>query len=159
MKRKIVALLFLALFSAELSTGAPLPAFADTPTLETVAPTLEVDEILEEVEQTLVHYRAWLDKPIYTNVIKGTNHAARAGVMIVLYLRGQEDVDQAVQRVGVQGIRKVLLKQMLIHVELLSTSVPIGIVEYDTDVESAVEEQIELLEQTLIEFDRVYRRN
>lgn len=151
MKRKIATLF---LFAVLFLIGSPVHGFAAG-----IPPALNVEEILEEVEQTLVHYRAWLEKPVYTNVIKGTNHAARAGVMITLYLREQEDRDPADPRVGVQGIRKVLLKQMLIHVELLSTSVPIGIVEYDTDVESAVEEQIELLNQTLIEFDRVYRRN
>ncbi len=153
MKRKIVALYLFAVLFQIASPGQSM-AGEMPPTF-----TLEVEEILEEIEQTLVHYRAWLEKPVYTNVIKGTNHAARAGVMITLYLRDQENREPSDQRVGVHGIRKVLLKQMLIHVELLSTSVPIGIVEYDTDVESAVEEQIELLDQTLLEFDRVHRRN
>lgn len=146
MKRKTLAVILFVvsfLFMAGRASAASLPP--------------GINDILKEVKQTVVHYRAWLEKPVYTNVIKGTSHAARAVVMIDIYL---EDVDHPAagdQRVGVAGIRKVLLQQMRIHTELLSTTVPLGIVAYDSGIEEAVEEQLDLLEQTLKEFERVHR--
>ena len=114
--------------------------------------------IIQEVEQTLMHYRSWLESPAFVSVVKGTNHAARATMMIDNYLRelSEKGHEQAGRdgRVGIHGIRALLMKQMRIHVDLLSTTVPVGIVSYDSDVENAVEEQLNLLEQTLREFER-----
>lgn len=153
MKRKTIAVfLWVASFFV-----MSVPCTAGHKSAATLPPG--IDDILKEVEQTVTHYRAWLDKPVYTNVIKGTNHAARAVVMIDVYMEDAENLAPGDQRVGVAGIRKVLLKQMRIHTELLSTSVPLGIVAYDSGVEQAVEEQLDLLEQTLKEFERVHRGN
>lgn len=120
-----------------------------------------VKPMLHEVEQTLVHYRAWLTSPATKNVIQGTNHAARATAFIDAYLAQQSQkvtgLDRPVESVGLHEIQKVLLRQIRIHVDLLSTNVPIGIVEYNSDVENAVEEQLKLLEQTLREFERHQR--
>ena len=146
MKRKTLAVLLLVvsfLFSPGRASAASLPP--------------GIDDILKEVEQTVAHYRAWLEKPVYTNVIKGTSHAARAVVMIDIYLEDAEHPVAGNQRVGAAGIRKVLLKQMRIHTEMLSTNVPLGIATYDSGIEEAVEEQLDLLEQTLKEFERVHR--
>ncbi len=123
-----------------------------------IEPEDNVKPILLEVEQALVHYRAWLDSPAFASVVKGTNHAARATMLIDAYLLSykkqmHEQVPQD-GRVGLHGIRALLLKQMRIHVDLLSTNVPVGIVTYDSAVENAVEEQLDLLEQTLREFER-----
>ena len=117
-----------------------------------------IDQLVDEVNQVLVHYRAWLESPAVLHVVKGTNHAARATVLIDQELNrlAQMNVEEAggEQRVGLKSIQSVLLKQMRIHVDMLSTNVPVGIVSYDVDVENAVEEQLDLLEQTLREFER-----
>ncbi len=115
----------------------------------------DITPALEEVQKTLTYYRAWLDSYEVTNVVKGTNHAARATVLIDTYLKDYVHGQPAKNEpVGIRGIRSLLLKQMRIHVDLLSTSVPAGIVNYESDVIDILEEQLNLLEQTLREFER-----
>ena len=78
-------------------------------------------------------------------------------LLIDQYLDSYRDELVAVQdtrHIGLKGIRKVLLKQMRTHLELLSTTVPEGIASYDRTMSQSLEEQLDLLEQTLREFER-----
>ena len=121
-------------------------------------PVDEFEAVIDEIEQTLFHYRAWLESPAVLSVVKGTNHAARATVLIDSYLdayaRDMPEQESSERRIGIRSIRSVLLKQMRIHVDLLSTSVPAGIIEYNSSIENVLEEQLDLLEKTLREFER-----
>ncbi len=118
------------------------------------------EPLIQEVEQTLVHYKRWMNVPQVTAVLKGTNHAARATALIDGYLDVYaSDMPQEGPRVGLRAIRAVLLKQMRIHVDMLSTSVPAELVtefenERRTTIENALAEQLHLLEQSLQEFKR-----
>lgn len=147
---------------------ASLMLLAITPAISsafTPAPLLQMEQVednfeplLNEVAQTLAHYRAWLESPAILNVVKGTNHAARATVLIDAHLqeyaRDMPIEGNVERRVGLRGIRSLLLKQMRIHVDMLSTTVPAGIVVYDSEVENALEEQLNLLQETMKEFER-----
>ena len=116
------------------------------------------EPMVHEIEQTLFHYKAWLNSPAVLNVVKGTNHAARATILIDFHLdeyaRDMPEQEESERRIGVRSIQTLLLKQMRIHVDLLSTSVPAGIVVYNSSVENGVEEQLVLLEKSLREFER-----
>ncbi|MEM8483897.1 MAG: hypothetical protein AAF564_00025 [Bacteroidota bacterium] len=118
------------------------------------------EPLIQEVEQTLQHYKRWMNVPQVTTVLKGTNHAARATALIDGHLDVYaEDMPQEGPRVGLRAIRAVLLKQMRIHVDMLSTYVPAELVtEFDGDRRAAIEialaEQLNLLEQSLQEFKR-----
>lgn len=157
MERLLNNTALLSLLSAVVFLSAPV-FFAPQNELHTDAEQNSAETILQEVELTLSHYRTWLLSPEVINVVKGTNHAARATVLIDAYLEShaRNGAVQAARdgRVGIHGIRALLMKQMRIHVDLLSTNVPVGIVSYDSQVENAVEEQLNLLEQTLREFER-----
>ena len=148
------------LLSTLLSSALILGALLSTLALSLPAQQTEntFEPLVDEIEQTLIHYRAWLDSPAILSVVKGTNHAARATVLIDGYLdeyaRDMPEPEGNERRVGIRGIRSLLLKQMRIHVDMLSTNVPAGIVEYNSSIESALEEQLDLLEKTLHEFER-----
>lgn len=140
-------------------------AFALATSLSIASPVHAPDDdnfesLIQEVEQTLQHYKQWIQVPQVTAVLKGTNHAARATALIDGYLDVYaEDMPQEGPRVGLRAIRAVLLKQMRIHVDMLSTNVPAGLVtEFDghkrTVIENALAEQLNLLEQSLDEFKR-----
>lgn len=124
------------------------------------SPDDNFEPLIHEVEQTLQHYKRWMNVPQVTAVLKGTNHAARATALIDGYLDVYaEDMPQEGPRVGLRAIRAVLLKQMRIHVDMLSTNVPAELVtEFNegrrTVIENALAEQLHLLEQSLQEFKR-----
>ncbi len=148
----IASLLLLAITPAISSTHTPASFLSAEQADDNFKP------LLNEVAQTLAHYRAWLESPAVLNVVKGTNHAARATVLIdaqlLEYARDLPIEGNVERRVGLRGIRSLLLKQMRIHVDMLSTTVPAGIVVYDSEVENALEEQLNLLEETMKEFER-----
>ena len=117
----------------------------------------DIKPALMEVEQVLDHYRNWLNTPAMKYVVKGTNHAARATLLIEQYLLSYGEAalpPQPRERIGLKRIRSVLLKQMRLHVELLSTTVPEAIANYDSTVKETLAEQLDLLEKTLREFER-----
>ncbi len=126
----------------------------------TQTPDDNFEPLIQEVEQTLRHYKRWMEVPQVTTVLQGTNHAARATALIDGYLAVYAaDMPQEGPRVGLRAIRAVLLKQMRIHVDMLSTNVPAELVtEFNeqrrTAIENALAEQLILLEQSLHEFKR-----